>query len=77
MDILKSELRQLLVELASLPEDFDEKADLYSDLGMASMKAMELLMALEERYGVSVPDEKFIEANSLELLAGMMHGLKG
>jgi acyl carrier protein len=77
LDILKSELRQLLVELASLPKDFDEKADLYSDLGMPSMKAMELLMALEDRYAVSVPDEQFIEATSLERLAGMIHGLKG
>jgi acyl carrier protein len=74
---LKSELRQLLTELASLPEGFDETADLYGDLGMPSMKAMELLVALEERYGVSVPDEQFIEATSLERLAGMMQRLKG
>ncbi|HVB57347.1 MAG TPA: acyl carrier protein [Candidatus Acidoferrales bacterium] len=77
METLKSELRQLLIELASLPEDFDEKADFYRDLGMSSMKAMELLVTLEERYGVNVPDEEFIEAKSLERLAGMMHGLNG
>ena len=77
MDTLKSELRQLLTVLASLPEGFDETADLYSDLGVASIKAMELLLVLEERYGVSVPDEDFIEATSLERLAVMMRGLKG
>lgn len=77
MDGLKSELRLLLSELASLPEGFDEKADLYSDLGMASLKAMELLMDLEERYGISVPDEEFIQATSLERLAAMVHRLKG
>jgi acyl carrier protein len=77
LEILKSELRQLLIELASLPEGFDEKADFYSDLGIPSMKAMELLVTLEERYGVNVPDEEFIEATSLERLAGMMQGLKG
>jgi acyl carrier protein len=77
LETLKSDLRQLLTELASLPEGFDEKADLYSDLGMASMKAMELLMILEERYEVKVPDEEFIEATSLERLARMMQGLKG
>jgi acyl carrier protein len=66
LDTLKSELRQLLTEMASLPENFDEKANLYSDLGMASIQAMELLMVLEERYGVSVPDEEFVEATSLE-----------
>jgi acyl carrier protein len=77
LDTLKSELRQLLTVLASLPEGFDETADLYSDLGVASIKAMELLLVLEERYGVSVPDEDFIEATSLERLAVMMRGLKG
>ena len=76
METLKVELRQLLAEVASLPEGFDEKADLYSDLGMASMKALEFLMALEERYGVRVPDEQFIEATSLERLAEMMQKLK-
>jgi acyl carrier protein len=34
-------------------------------------------MALEERYGVSVPDEEFIEATSLRSLAGMIQRLKG
>ena len=77
METLKLELRQLLIELASLPEGFDDQANLYSDLGMPSMKAMELLMVLEERYGVSVPDDEFIEATSLDRLAGMLQGLKG
>ena len=77
METLKLELRQLLIELASLPEGFDDQANLYSDLGMPSMKAMELLMVLEERYGVSVPDDEFIEATSLDRLAGMLTGLKG
>lgn len=77
METLRVELRQLLTDLASLPEGFDEQANLYSDLGMPSMKAMELLMVLEERYGVSVPDDEFIEATSLDRLAGMLQGLKG
>lgn len=76
MEALKSELRNLLSQLASLPEDFDEKADLYSELGMASIQAMELLLELEERYGISVPDEEFIEATSLERLARMIQRLK-
>jgi acyl carrier protein len=76
LETLKSELRQMLTDLASLPPGFDENADLYRDLGMTSMKAMELLMSLEERYEVSVPDEEFIEATSLERLATMMQALK-
>jgi acyl carrier protein len=76
LEILESDLRQLLTDLGPLPEGFDERADLYGDLGMASIKAMELLIALEERYGVSVPDEEFVQATSLERLAGMMRELK-
>ncbi len=77
LETLKGELRQLLTEVASLPQGFNEKADLYRDLGMASIKAMELLVVLEERYGVSVPDEEFIQATSLDRLAEMMSKLKG
>ena len=77
LETLQHELRQLLIELASLPKDFDCTADFYSDLGLSSLKAMELLIALEERYGVNVPDEQFIEATSLEPLARMMQGLTG
>lgn len=77
MEQLKSELRQILTDLASLPAGFDEKADLYGDLGMPSMKAMELLMALEDRYGISVPDDQFIEATTLDSLAALVQRLKG
>ena len=73
----KSDLRQLLMELAALSEGFDENADLYTELGVASMKAMELLMELEDRFQVSVPDEEFIQATSLQGLAEMIQRLKG
>jgi acyl carrier protein len=33
------------------------------DLGLDSMRAIELLFALEDRYGVMVPDEKLVEEN--------------
>jgi hypothetical protein len=42
--------------LAPLPDGFDGKANLYSELGMSSLKAIELLMTLEERYLAAVLD---------------------
>ena len=75
MQSLEPELRHLVVNLCQLAVDFDAKADLYLDLGVASVKAMELLMELEERYSVSVPDEEFVLATSLERLASMMQAL--
>lgn len=76
MEVLPNELRQLVMEITFLPEDFDDKADLYSTLGVPSLKALEILMALEERYGISIPDEEFIQAVSLEHLIALIRKLK-
>jgi hypothetical protein len=51
LDSLRDELRQLLIGLVPLPDGFDGKANLYSELGMSSLKAIELLMTQEERHG--------------------------
>ena len=70
-------LRSMLVDLAALPEDFDQNADLYLELGVPSVKAMELLFRLEEQFGISVPDDQFVEATSLAKLGQMIVALKG
>lgn len=72
---MKEQLRDLIVEIGGLARDFDAGANLYLDLGLPSMKAMQLLMELEERFGVSVPDEEFVDAVSLDALAVMMEKL--
>lgn len=66
---LESQLRTLLTEVCSLPPDFSPTADFYSDLGMPSVKAMQLLLELEDRFGFPIPDEEFVEATTLERLA--------
>ena len=76
LEALKSELRQLVAKIGSLDLGFDENADLYTDLGMPSVKAMELLVALEDRYGLRVPDDEFVEAVSLERLVAMIKKLQ-
>lgn len=72
---MKEQLRNLIVEIGGLASDFDSAANLYLDLGMPSMKAMQLLMDLEERFGVAVPDEEFVDAVSLDALTGLMEKL--
>ena len=69
---LQAELRAILVETGGLALDFDGDADLYSDLGLASIKAMELLQTLEEKFGVAVPDDEFVEATTLNKLGVLM-----
>ena len=76
MDITERELRQLVAEIGSLDPGFDENADLYTDLGIPSTKAMELLVALEDRYDLRVPDDEFVEAVTLDRLVTMMKKLQ-
>jgi acyl carrier protein len=73
---IASDIRRLLAELSSIPMDTDENADLYRDLGMPSVKAMELLLRLEETFNVSVPDDSFVEATSIRKLTDMIAGLQ-
>jgi acyl carrier protein len=77
MQNLQTQLRRLISEIADMPGDFAADAHLYLELGIPSVKAMQLLMELEERYGVQVPDDEFVEATSLQALTGMMARLTG
>jgi len=72
---LERELREIVVEVGGLPPDFNPSAHLYNDLGMASVKALRLLVALEERYSVQIDDAEFVEAYSLNNLQALMSRL--
>jgi acyl carrier protein len=65
-------LRRILVTVAGLSSDFPPRADLYLDLGVPSVAAMQLLLEIEDQFGVQVPDEQFVAATSLEMLATMV-----
>jgi acyl carrier protein len=58
---LKLELKQLLIEELDLrgkqPSDIDDAAPLFgAGLGLDSLDALQLAMAIEERFRVSIPE---------------------
>lgn len=75
MHELEPQLRQIMVELCALEPNFSREDNFYLELGIPSVKAMELLMELEERFGVAIPDDQFVEATTLDGLAQMMESL--
>ena len=71
-DTLHSELRQVVVEVGQIAPDFDAQANFYTELGMPSVKALQLLMELEDRYQIQIKDEDFVEATSLNNLYSLI-----
>lgn len=71
------EVRQVVCGITGLAPDFDTQANLYADLGVPSVQAMQLLTELEERFGIALPDEDFIEAVSLQDLSSLVGRIKG
>jgi len=60
---LKLELKQMIVTTLHLddirPEDISDGAPLFGDgLGLDSVDALEIVVALEKRYGVIIEDEE-------------------
>jgi acyl carrier protein len=62
MSDLKQELKELIISSLSLrdvtPEQIGDDAPLFQEgLGLDSLDALELAVALDREYGVSIPDE--------------------
>lgn len=62
MEDLKQELRKLIIETLKLeevtPQSIDDDAPLFGEgLGLDSIDALELTVALEKRYHLTIPDE--------------------
>jgi acyl carrier protein len=80
-ELLEAELKELIIEALALedlkPSDIASEAALFVEgLGLDSIDALELSLALEQRYGVSIGDDP--EANrqifaSVRNLANFVH----
>jgi acyl carrier protein len=58
---LKQSIKQLIVDELDLrdraPEDIEDAAPLFGEgLGLDSLDALQLAMAIEERFGVTIPE---------------------
>lgn len=59
-------LREIIAEVLSIDEDtIAESSSLQDDLDADSLDAMEINMAIEERCGKTIPDEKLGEIKTV------------
>ena len=84
MPDLKQELKALIISTLSLedvtPESIDDAAPLFgAGLGLDSIDALELAVALERHFGVAIPDEDVAKKAfaSVDALAAFIAAAKG
>jgi acyl carrier protein len=65
---------ELVARIANIPAPAPED-DMYV-AGLASTDALELLVELEDAFGISIPDDRFIEARTVGQLAGVVTDLR-
>jgi acyl carrier protein len=60
---LKDEMRSLICEITELEELGDDQE--FKTLGVDSMTAIEIVSALERKYGIQVPEAELMQITSL------------
>ena len=70
------QVREILAEVAGIARDAEGGAHLYADLGIESVDAMRILVALEERLDVRIPDEVWLDATSIADISRLVGRLK-
>ena len=75
MDSIENKVRQIISQVTGLDPGVSGDANLYLDLGVASVHALQILAELEDQFGISVPDEEFVEATSIAQLASVIRSL--
>ncbi len=60
------DIKEILVQqLAVKPELIKSESKLIDDLGADSLDAMEIVTALEEQFGIAIPDEEATEIKTV------------
>lgn len=57
-------------------EEIEPDQDYY-DAGLTSLAALNLLLELEDAFGISIPDDKFIGCRNVNALMAMVEELQG
>ena len=78
-EIVAERVRDVVSKVAHLPQDdldSSRDADLFRDLGVDSAAALDILLSLENEFGVVIPDDSFGNARSLRAIARLIAELE-
>ncbi len=65
-ETLETEIRELIAEISGREvEEIKSEANLWDDLGIDSIKAIEITVAIEKKYKIRVKDEQVAEITTV------------
>jgi acyl carrier protein len=70
----EARIRGILRRVAGLDVPYSPSADLFREVGVKSIAALDLLLSLEEEFGIAIADQAFGEARSLVALVALVEG---
>ena len=63
---VRKEVRERVAELTEMePEEVTDAADFIEELGVDSLMAIELMVALDKEYKIDIPEEEFREIKNV------------
>lgn len=70
-------VRDMLAKQLNLkPEQITPQSDVVKDLGADSLDVVELLISLEDDYGISIPEDDIVNVKTVQDIVDMMNKLQ-
>ena len=74
---MEARIKQILMNRLGMPDsDVTSDAKLVDDLGMDSLDAVELAIAIERQFGVSISDEQVARLGTVGDIASLVQSLR-
>lgn len=72
MDSVSEKMRVLIADIMEEDEPVDVNAELVNDIGMASIDFVELIVAIEKEFGVTITNETFSSPQTVHSLSALV-----
>jgi acyl carrier protein len=74
---MEEQLRQIVATIAEVPPDFPNSAHLRDDLGVDSVRALEIVFEIERTFGIVLPEDRYGQIAVFGDIVGLVSSLKG
>ncbi len=67
VDQIRAEVKRLIAEVTErTPEEISDTAHFTEELGVDSLMAMEVMVAVDKKYKINIPEEEFTQLQNVD-----------